>query len=56
MSIRGHLKKVGDAYKKGLSQQERLCRTDHRGNDGPSHVSVGGHLEKMNGGALEYTL
>ena len=21
--------------------------TDHRGNDGPSHVAVGGHLEKI---------
>ena len=55
MSIRGHLEKVGDPYKKGLSQQERLCRTDHRENDGPSHVSIGGHLEKTYSGMLEQT-
>ena len=29
---------------------------DRRGNDGPSHASVGGHLEKMNSGMLEQTL
>ena len=29
-----------------LSQQEWLCRTDRREDNGPSHMSVGGHLEK----------
>ena len=28
-------------------RHDGMCRTDNRGNDAPSHVSVGGHLEKI---------
>ena len=36
-----------DPQEQGLLQPERLCRTDRRAYDGPSHMSVGGHLTKM---------
>ena len=43
MSVGGHIETV--RQEQDLQQLERLCRTDHHGNDGPSHVSVSGHLD-----------
>ena len=47
MSVGGHIEKQRDLKNRVSDRHDDMCRTDRRGNDGPSHVSIGGNIGKV---------